>query len=171
MRGQLGELRAIREKPVQSRLRSRAEDRRHTVIVNQLLHSKHARFQILKRQQLYLVKDNDAFSDVVEFACPRFLAGKQGFEELNVRGDYNGDVPVLGCQLQLFLQPVSLVIVGLTSAFPIEVGMVFQDVFGTQVAKRLTEYGSVLLDNAGERQHIDHTPQVVDASVIEGKGH
>lgn len=109
---------------------------------------------------LGFVEDDDAVDDVVEFAAAGGLCGKEGFEELDVGGDDNGDsVPVLG---ELTERVGDFVFV----FAPFGLGVVLEDVV---CAEYIGEGLGGLLNDGGIRDGVDDLLFVVGNGMLEGE--
>ena len=109
---------------------------------------------------LGFVEDDDAAGDVVEFAAAGGLCGKEGFEELDVGGDDEGDAgPVFG--------ELAEGVGDFVFAFaPFGLGVVLEDVpFAEDVGEGL----GGLLDDGGIGDGVDDFALAVGDGVLEGE--
>ena len=128
----------------QRRLGGGAQHQRDAVILDQQAQHVDHWLQIGHRQQLRLVKHDDAADQVVQLAATRGPAGEQTFEQLHVGRDDQRRVPVFAGQTGAgsFLLVVHL-----------DIAMVFDDVF---VAEDTAEDAGRLLDDAGVGDGVDN---------------
>ena len=101
----------------------------------------------------------------MQLAAARGAVGKEGFEELHGGGHDNRRVPV-------FRGKAQFVFGSLTLQFAVVEGaVVFQHSLFAQYAKGFAELGSILLDDAGERDDVNHAPHAVPFGVFQRKRH
>ena len=101
----------------------------------------------------------------MQLAAARGAVGKQAFEKLHGGSYHHGHIPVFRCQPQLVFAVFAL------QPGIVEAAVVFQHRRFAQRSKRFAKLGGVLLDDAGERNHINHAAQTVRLGVFQRERH
>ena len=171
IRRQLHHVRAGRQKALHYRLRCGAEDSRCAIISRQLVYGQQAWPDVVARQHLGLIENEDRFGQIVQLATPGRAIGIERLEELNVCGDDDGDIPVLGRQPQFPQNAVRLFIClsGVArpvERLPVEIGVMLQHIVQAQHALELR---GILLDDAGIGNDVDDTFQAMRYRMVQGE--
>ena len=140
------------------RLRRRAQHQCDAVVLHQKAQYIDDRLQVVDRQKLRFIQNDDAANEVMQLATARGASGEQAFEQLHVGGDDKRCCPVFAGK------PRAL---GFLLLIHFDIAVMFDDVFLT---KNLAENGRCLFDDAGVRNRVDDAPLLVQAGMAQGKG-
>ena len=152
----------LRKERPQCGLGGGTEDGGCAIMLNQLGDGVDAWPQAGKGEQLGLVEEDDASSQIVELAALGGAVGIEGFKELHRRGHHHGHVPVLRGlgQADRFWSGLGVDFIG-------GVGVVLQHVLRPKDGSELL---GGLLDDGGVGDHIDDPPQSPGPSLGQGEG-
>ena len=150
------------EYSVQRRLCGGTKHSRNAVILHQLSDCKDAGTKIGDRHHLRLVKDDNAFSQIVQLAALGGATGKERFKKLHCRSHHHRHIPVFGGSGQSGVLRPGLVLYVIENA-----GVMLQHIF---ISQNFPEDLGILLDDGGIRDDIDNPAQSVGAGVAQGKG-
>ena len=130
-------------------------------MLHQLADGRDARHQERHRDRLRLIENDDAVCDVVQFSAFRGFRRVQRFKKLNRRRHDHGRIPVFAGQPLAVSFGRFLAVIR-----KFDLTVMFQYVF---FAQHLVKNVSVLKDDAGIRNHINHALQAMLRRVRQGK--
>ena len=156
--------RKVLEQRLKGRLGGRAEDGRGVVMLDELGDGTDAGGQIVHREGLRLVEDDDAVGDVVELAAAAAAVGVERLEELHRRRHHDGGVPVFAGQHLAVLGGGQVV---LLNSLVLGVGEVGQNIF---CAQQTREDGGGLVDDGHIRNDVDDPLHLLGGGVLQRKG-
>ncbi len=154
----------VLEEALERRLCRRGKHHRAAIVLNQLRQSLDAWGKKLRRYHLRLVEHDDAVDDVVQLAAARGAVGEERLEQLHVRRDDDGRVPVLRCEPQAGSYAVRREFRGVE----VKVRLMLEHVL---VAEDIAIYLGVLLDDGRVRLGADHARHAVVASMLQREAH
>ena len=153
--------RRLRKQFSQRRLRCSAQHRRYAIHLHQFPNGPHTGRQIVHRQHLGFVKNDDTIGNIVKLAASRGPVRVERFKKLYAGGNNDRSIPVFRGETQFLC--LSVVVPLLVKA---DIGMIFQHIFRSHdCAKDL----SGLFDDAGIGDNIDHTAQPMLDGMLERK--
>jgi hypothetical protein len=122
----------------------------------------------LRRQTLGLVEQDDGLHQGVQLPAARWAVGEQGFEQLDVGGQYDGRIPVLGQQATLaLLAALGVAPLGLV-AQPRQ-AVVLQDEVPMEAGEDIAVDACGLFDDGEEGDRQDDAPELVAHGVLQGE--